>query len=203
MAGSRFPRRRRGDGGGDGDSTETDDCPVSKCPRSNRERRADAAAMTPLRVRASRASEALFPGPPLVGPEPNLRSDLRGLSDDWHKVPDTVLDGADVGDLAIRGASVRGDAHRYESNTRQDAMDISRVRDGEIDVMLGCVADGVSREPLSQVGAAQACLLVRDEVRQRLSVLLAVDSAPDVKQSARTSRRPWPTGSPCAPASSR
>ncbi len=47
--------------------------------------------------------------------------------------------------------------------------------------MLGCVADGVSREPLSQVGAAQACLLVRDEVRQRLSVLLAVDSAPDAE----------------------
>jgi carbon monoxide dehydrogenase subunit G/serine/threonine protein phosphatase PrpC len=143
-----------------------------------------APAQVPLRLKrgdaASESAVPAYPEPLVIGSTPALRSDLRGLPGDRHKVPDSVLDGADLGGLAIRAASLRGDAHRYQAVTRQDAMDLCSLHDGETDVILGCVADGVAVEPLSQLGAAQACRLARDETRQRLSALLSAQSTPDL-----------------------
>jgi carbon monoxide dehydrogenase subunit G len=115
-----------------------------------------------------------FSSPPLViGPAPRLTSSLVGLPGGPYKVPDTVLDGADLDGIEVRGASLRGDEHRHYGATRQDAMDICRVRDDTLEAVLGCVADGVGSQPLSQLGAAQACVLVREEVRARLPALFA------------------------------
>jgi serine/threonine protein phosphatase PrpC len=109
--------------------------------------------------------------PLVIGTTPRLTSDPRGLPGERFKVPDTLLDGADLPGLAIRGASLRGDEHRYFGTTRQDAMGIWHIADGQTDAYLACVADGVGSEPLSQYGSAQACDLARHEVQRRLSAL--------------------------------
>lgn len=79
-------------------------------------------------------------------------------------VPDSVLDGADFEGLLIRGASLRGDRHRYEATVRQDSMGMWVIGSGETAAVLVCVTDGVSSEPLSHLGAAEACKLLRDAV---------------------------------------
>jgi serine/threonine protein phosphatase PrpC len=111
------------------------------------------------------------PEPVVIGTTPRLTSDPRGLPGERFKVPDTVLDGADLPGLAIRGASLRGDEHRYFGITRQDAMSLWHVADGQTQAYLACVADGVGSEPLSQYGSSQVCELARDEVQRRLSAL--------------------------------
>lgn len=113
----------------------------------------------------------LFPEPLVIGAQPRLRSDPRGLPDDQFKVPDTVLDGADLKGLSIRAASLRGDEHRYFTTTRQDSMDISRIWDGQAEALIICVADGVGSEPLSHHGSAEACRLLQDEVKRRVRAL--------------------------------
>ena len=102
-------------------------------------------------------------------PEPYLG----GLPRHWHAVPDTVLDGADLWQLSVRGASLRGSRHRADGVARQDAMGIYPVTADGIEAVLGCVADGVDDEPLSHLGAEQACLILRDEVRARLPQLFS------------------------------
>jgi uncharacterized protein YegL len=94
-----------------------------------------------------------------------------GLPEGWHRVPDTVLDGADLDGLVIRGASLRGDGHRAAGTTRKDAMGIYRVREGGFDAIVACVAGGAEEAALSHLGAEQACLLARDEAAKRLSKL--------------------------------
>lgn len=111
------------------------------------------------------------PEPVVIGTTPRLTSEPRGLPGERFKVPDTVLDGADLPGLAIRGASLRGDEHRYFGTTRQDAMGIWHVADDQTQAYLACVADGVGSEPLSQYGSAHVCDLARKEVQQRLSSL--------------------------------
>jgi serine/threonine protein phosphatase PrpC len=108
------------------------------------------------------------PEPLVIGDMPTLRSDPRGLPKPdlvpGPAVPDSVLDGADYEGLAIRGASLRGDSHRYNAIVRQDSMGIWRVGEREAAAVLVCVTDGVSSEPLSHRGAAEACRLLRDAV---------------------------------------
>jgi hypothetical protein len=123
----------------------------------------------------------VFPEPPVIGSAAAPEPSLMGLPEERHKVPDTVLDGADLEGLSVRGASLRGDGPRQHSATRRDAMDICRIREGEADVILGCVAGGAVSEPLSQLGAAQACTLVREEVRPRLSALFSITSEADLR----------------------
>jgi serine/threonine protein phosphatase PrpC len=86
-----------------------------------------------------------------------------------------VLDGADLPGLKIRGASLRGDEHRYYSVTRQDSMGIRRVTDGTTEAYLVCVADGVGSERQSQRGSAEACHLLYDEVGRRVTALFSAD----------------------------
>ena len=129
-----------------------------------RERRKEDAAMP---------SVPSFPVPLIIGPEPKLTSAPRGLPDAASTVPDTVLDGADLPGLVIRGASIRGDEHRYFGITRQDSMGIWALADGQAEAYLVCVADGVGSEPMSQFGSAKACALLREEAERKLPALLA------------------------------
>jgi serine/threonine protein phosphatase PrpC len=109
-----------------------------------------------------------FPEPLVLGAMPTLRPDPRGLpvpdQVPGPVVPDSVLDGADFEGLLIRGASLRGDRHRHEATVRQDSMGMWRIGTPETPAVLVCVTDGVSSEPLSHRGAAEACRLLREAV---------------------------------------
>jgi pyruvate/2-oxoglutarate dehydrogenase complex dihydrolipoamide acyltransferase (E2) component len=126
------------------------------------------------------AADAPAPATAAPARAPSPQSALNGPPEDRHKVPDTLLDGADLERLSVRGASLRGDEHRATGVTRQDSAGIYRVRGGEVDAVLGCVADGAANATLSQLGAAEACRLVRDETRQRLPELFGARTAPDL-----------------------
>ena len=64
---------------------------------------------------------------------------------------DTALDGAVVGDLVYRAASLRGFSHQESGKPRQDAFAVRVTRSENWLVM--CVADGVSDGPRSEVAA--------------------------------------------------
>ncbi|MFD8014264.1 protein phosphatase 2C domain-containing protein [Streptomyces sp. NPDC058955] len=73
-------------------------------------------------------------------------------------VPDIVLDGAAHGPLTLRAASVRGDSHRYLGETRQDSVMTAHLGEKDAGELLAlAVADGVGSQPLSHIGAQQAC----------------------------------------------
>ena len=146
---------------------------------------------------AAMPSTPSFPAPLIIGPEPKLTSAPRGLPDAASTMPDTVLDGADLSGLVIRGASIRGDDHRYLGATRQDAMGIWALADGQAEAYLVCVADGVGNEPMSQLGSAEACALLRQEAERKLPALLTAEQDRGCLGSARTWRsalpRDWQT----------
>lgn len=90
-------------------------------------------------------------------------------------VPDSVVDGAELGALTVRAASVRGDSHRWRGECRQDALGVTRLGPagdgggagaggggagagrqdfaGTDALLLLAVADGVGSAPLSHRGA--------------------------------------------------
>ncbi|MFI6630767.1 protein phosphatase 2C domain-containing protein [Nonomuraea fuscirosea] len=101
-----------------------------------------------------------FPEPLIIGRAPRLRSAPGPLTTANRAGPDTELDGADLDGLVIRGASVRGDYHRYDGMPRQDAMAIRML--GESHVLLA-VADGLGSREMSHFGAVEACRAALDE----------------------------------------
>ncbi|RBQ20062.1 hypothetical protein DP939_09550 [Spongiactinospora rosea] len=101
-----------------------------------------------------------FPEPLIIGKPPRLRSAPGPLPTAEQAGPDTEIDGADLEGLIIRGASVRGDYHRYDGLPRQDAMLIRKL--GESHVLLA-VADGLGSRDMSHLGAAQACRAAFEE----------------------------------------
>lgn len=77
-------------------------------------------------------------------------------------LPDSVVDGAELGPLTVRAASVRGDSHRWRAECRQDALGVTRLGPagagrqdfaGTDALLLLAVADGVGSAPLSHRGA--------------------------------------------------
>lgn len=67
--------------------------------------------------------------------------------------PDTVVDGWSNDVLTVRGASLRGHFHRYNSAPRQDDFAVHQLPDGRVVVL---VADGVSQSVQSHLGATAA-----------------------------------------------
>ncbi|MEU3072990.1 protein phosphatase 2C domain-containing protein [Streptomyces laurentii] len=97
--------------------------------------------------------------------------------------PDTLFDGWSTRGLTVRLASVRGDAHRYSGQPRQD--DIVVAAHEPTDTVVFAVADGVSAAAQSHVGAALACrTAVADVLRQLDDGRPQVDWARTVKSSA-------------------
>jgi hypothetical protein len=113
-----------------------------------------------------------------AGPEPSGPPPA-GIPAGWHRVPDTVIDEADLDGLAIIGLSMRGGKHRLDGVDRKEAIGIYRVREGEFDAVVACVAGGVEAAELSHLGAEQACLLARDEVARRLPKLFDPEDLPE------------------------
>ncbi|WP_432055317.1 protein phosphatase 2C domain-containing protein [Streptomyces sp. bgisy022] len=67
--------------------------------------------------------------------------------------PSVLLDGAQVGRLTVRAASLRGDSHNWEGSCRQDAMTVARIGPPEAELLLLAVADGVGSAPRSHIGS--------------------------------------------------
>lgn len=113
------------------------------------------------------AFESRFPEPPVIGKGPSFAPGLGPLpasvgAMSGQAVPDTALDGTELPGLTVRGASIRGDDHRFGKEIRQDSMGMWTIDDGRSSALLVCVADGVGSQPLSHLGAAEACRLLRD-----------------------------------------
>ncbi|MET9472508.1 protein phosphatase 2C domain-containing protein [Streptomyces sp. NPDC002922] len=69
--------------------------------------------------------------------------------------PAVLLDGALIGRLTVRAASVRGDSHNWEGSCRQDAMTVTRIGPPDAEMLLLAVADGVGSAVYSHVGSYQ------------------------------------------------
>ena len=106
-----------------------------------------------------------FPEPLVIGPQPQLGSAPKGFPSEESAGPDTLLDGADLAGLTIRGASLRGDEHRYFGSTRQDSMGMWLIEEAETAALLVCATDGVGSQPLAHVGSRAACNMLPDEIR--------------------------------------
>jgi serine/threonine protein phosphatase PrpC len=129
---------------------------------------------------------AAFP-PSLAYDQPSLGSEPAGLPSVETAVPDTVLDGARVGGLTVRAASLRGDDHRYFEQTRQDAMAVRAMpRDApeRADALLVCVADGLGSERYSHLGAEAACWLMGEEMERDHRLLLSPESETQIPSIA-------------------
>lgn len=101
----------------------------------------------------------LIPVPRMVGTAGGLRPvEPAGLPGGRDVVPDSVVDGADLGSLTVRAASVRGDHHRQEPSFRRDAYTIEPLTDGfTVPNLVSVVAAGNPNGSIAQTGAALAC----------------------------------------------
>ncbi|MFC4029911.1 protein phosphatase 2C domain-containing protein [Streptomyces polygonati] len=121
-----------------------------------------------------------FPEPVVLVGRPSLGSAPRALPQVTAAAPDSVVDGGTVGGLVVRGASIRGDDHRYFGETRQDAMGFWTLNPPPAGgqgspaadpVLLACVADGVGSQPLSQLGSSLVCRLLPQHTALRFDRL--------------------------------
>ncbi|WP_042384075.1 protein phosphatase 2C domain-containing protein [Streptacidiphilus melanogenes] len=81
----------------------------------------------------------------------------RSLPIGREAAPDSVVDGADLGPVVVRAASVRGSRHREDREQRRDAVNLRLVDGFGAPVLLSTVAAGAAQAPLSQTGADAAC----------------------------------------------
>lgn len=70
---------------------------------------------------------------------------------------DSIVDGADLGPLVVRAASVRGARHREDREHRRDTVHLRLVEGFGAPLLLSAVAAGEPDAPLSQSGSAAAC----------------------------------------------
>lgn len=93
--------------------------------------------------------------PPSYPPHPLQCPTVRDGDGFAAFTPAVLLDGAQVGRLTVRAASVRGDSHNWEGSCRQDAMVVTRLGPPEAEFLLVAVADGVGSATYSHVGSHQ------------------------------------------------
>ncbi|MDT0326864.1 protein phosphatase 2C domain-containing protein [Nocardiopsis lambiniae] len=130
-------------------------------------------------------SRGFEPSPVLTHPVPTAYRARELPGQEWA-VPDTVVDEADYERVRLRAASLRGDKHRYEGRTRQDAFGMYEVEHrGERFVLL-CVADGVGSRSRSHRGAAYASRCFRAAVAEHIGEIIVRDaSMADVREWGR------------------
>lgn len=91
--------------------------------------------------------------PPSYPPHPLRCPSVRDGDHFAAVTPAVLLDGAQVGRLTVRAASVRGDSHNWEGSCRQDSMTVTRVGPREAELLLLAVADGVGSAAHSHEGS--------------------------------------------------
>jgi hypothetical protein len=94
--------------------------------------------------------------PPTYEAEPTALP-LTDPEDIGDLVPDTVLDGARLGSLVLRAASLRGDSARYRGEPRRDALVTARFGSGERALLLIAVAGGARAAVDAHRAAADVC----------------------------------------------
>ncbi|MGW1532290.1 protein phosphatase 2C domain-containing protein [Streptomyces aureus] len=151
--------------------------------------------------------------PPTYPPHPLGRPSLRDGDEFAAFSPVVVLDGARIGPLTVRAASVRGDSHNWEGGCRQDSMVVTRIGPPEAEMLLLAVADGVGSARHSHVGSyslsrmaavhldreaesIHAALCVRDSSELRALAtkavaLAAAELRPGWARSAQHKSRPY------------
>ncbi len=113
--------------------------------------------------------------PPSYPPRPLRCPSVRDRDGFAAFSPAVLLDGAEVGRLTIRAASVRGDSHNWEGSCRQDAMTVTRIGPPEAEMLLLAVADGVGSAALSHIGSYRATRQTAEVLDQEAeSVYLAL-----------------------------
>ncbi|WP_170317147.1 protein phosphatase 2C domain-containing protein [Acrocarpospora corrugata] len=124
-----------------------------------------------------------FAGPVNYG-NPHVKAGIpRGLPATWKGGQDTVIDGADFPGLTVRGASIRGDDHRYQKEVRQDAMGMWTLSGpGTSEVLLVCAADGVGSQPFSHRGSMLACRTLHEEIGQHIEPMLTEGQGSEAAQ---------------------
>lgn len=130
------------------------------------------AAPAPVDAPESRSGADTFVPPPVLTEPVNKQFHPRGLPDVEWAAPDSVLDEADYPGLSIRAASLRGDAHRYNMMSRQDALGLYELEHSRGRAVLACVADGIGSRTQSHRGSSYACRMVVGAVRNHLEELL-------------------------------
>lgn len=98
--------------------------------------------------------------------------------------PDTIVDGAIVGRLTFRAASLRGLSHQQYAKPRQDTYAFDIAGDGRW--LVGCVADGVSQGRWSHHAADLAARRMVSNVAEALSYSPAEQPSEDILESL-----PW------------
>ncbi|WP_436885178.1 protein phosphatase 2C domain-containing protein [Nocardiopsis dassonvillei] len=116
------------------------------------------------------APRGFVPPPVLTRPVNSLHHARELPGQEWA-VPDTVIDEADYEGLHLRAASLRGDKHRYERSTRQDAFGLHEIEHSGHRFVLACVADGVGSRPRSHRGAAYVCRMLHNVVAENMESL--------------------------------
>lgn len=113
-----------------------------------------------------------FTDPPVLTERVHRAFHAQGLPTQEQAAPDTVIEEADYPGLAVRGASLRGDGHRYGRESRQDTLGLDELECGGRRFVLACVSDGLGSCTMSHLGAASACRAMRRAVKRHLGELL-------------------------------
>ncbi|MET0425009.1 MAG: protein phosphatase 2C domain-containing protein [Actinoplanes sp.] len=102
--------------------------------------------------------------------------------------PDLVVDGAEVGSISFRAASVRGIGHQERGEPRQDAYAVRFTQDKRW--LVGCIADGVSEGHRSHEAAATIVDKITDVLVTHLTRNAAEEKFLDWPRLAKT-KLPW------------
>jgi hypothetical protein len=112
-------------------------------------------ALTEGRAMADRLKELAEVAPPVD--DASSPAVPRELPLGRDTVADSIVDGADLGPLVVRAASVRGDRHRQDQEHRRDTVLLRMVEGFGVPVLMSSVAAGAPGGTLSQTAASSAC----------------------------------------------
>lgn len=109
------------------------------------------------RIQALEEQLHALAGNPPPGPGADSPAVPRELPLGGDSAADSVVDGADLGPLVARAASVRGDRHREDREHRRDAVHLRLVPEFGIPVLLSTVAAGSPHGEWSLSAAERGC----------------------------------------------
>ncbi|ROP46644.1 serine/threonine protein phosphatase PrpC [Streptomyces sp. PanSC9] len=117
--------------------------------------------------------------PPSYPPHPLSRPSMRDGDVFAALTPAVLLDGARVGRVTVRAASVRGDSHNWEGTCRQDAMTVTRIGPPDAEMLLLAVADGLGSAKSSHFGSYRMTRQAAIKLDQEAESIFAALSAQD------------------------
>ena len=113
--------------------------------------------------------------PPAPEPLPDLAAP-RALPNVTDSQPDSTVDGARLGRVAVRAGATRGELNRLDGLARRQAVGVTVLSKFDPPALLSCVAAGLPGSEHSQLGAVQACRTLHGRLNER-ATSLALDAA--------------------------